>query len=109
MNLVQIGALSRHGHLNVVPEAAQAATAATEPGAPKGLAGWVLGLIARRRETRDGRQLRVLETLSLGGHRQILLISCNGEQFLVGGGADRVDAIVPVAGRTGAKLEVPCS
>lgn len=42
------------------------------------------------------RSLRVLESLSLGGRRQLQLIRCGDAQFLVGCGTDSVDCIVPV-------------
>ena len=66
---------------------------ATEPG---GLAGWVLGMIRRRNVKTAERHLHIVETLALGGRRQLLLVTCDGERFLVGSGADRVDTIVRV-------------
>jgi flagellar biogenesis protein FliO len=38
--------------------------------------------------------LRLVETLSLGGKRQLMLVTCGGESFLVGGGMDSVETIV---------------
>lgn len=63
---------------------------------PTGLAGWVLGLMDRREGLKAAPHLRVLETLSLGGRRQMMLVVCDGERFLVGAGADRIDTIVAV-------------
>jgi flagellar biogenesis protein FliO len=62
----------------------------------QGLAGWVmgqLGSLRSRREIRQ-RQLRLVETLSLGGKRQLMLVTCGEESFLVGGGMDSVETIV---------------
>jgi flagellar biogenesis protein FliO len=61
-----------------------------------GLADWVLNLLRGwrgRRETQR-EQLRLLETLSLGGKRQLMLVMCAGERFLVGGGPESVETIV---------------
>ena len=65
----------------------------TEPG---GLAGWLLGIIRRQNVKEAERHLHVIETLALGGRRQLQLITCDGERFLVGSGADRVETIVRV-------------
>jgi Flagellar biosynthesis protein, FliO len=62
----------------------------------RGLAGWVLNLLRGRHSQREGqrKQLRLLETLPLGGKRQLMLVSCAGEKFLVGGGLESVETIV---------------
>jgi flagellar biogenesis protein FliO len=63
-----------------------------------GLAGWVLGLLRgwRGERTAQRKQMRVVETLALGGRRQLMLVSCGGEHFLVGGGIESVETIVRV-------------
>jgi hypothetical protein len=38
----------------------------------------------------------LVETLVLGGRRQLMLVSCGREHFLVGGGVDSVETIVRV-------------
>jgi flagellar biogenesis protein FliO len=47
---------------------------------------------------RDGgprqRGLRVIESLQLGAKKQLLLVSCKGERFLVGTGAEEVQSII---------------
>src|SRR5580693_3286000 len=60
------------------------------------LAGWMLGLLRGWRGQREmqRKQLRLVETLSLGGKRQLMLVTCAGESFLVGGGMDSVETIV---------------
>lgn len=66
------------------------------PSDMQGVAGWVLGLFRvwrGQRETRR-RQLRLVEMLPLGGKRQLMLVTCAGESFLVGAGADSVETIV---------------
>jgi flagellar biogenesis protein FliO len=40
------------------------------------------------------KQLRLVETLALGGKRQLMLVTCAGESFLVGGGLESVETIV---------------
>jgi flagellar biogenesis protein FliO len=62
----------------------------------RGLAGWMLGLLRGWRSQREmqRKQLRLVETLPLGGKRQLMLVTCGGESFLVGGGMDSVETIV---------------
>lgn len=65
------------------------------------LAGWMLeawrAVRARTGESRrPSREMRVLETLAVGGRKQLLLVSCAGERFLVGTGSDGVGTIVRV-------------
>lgn len=43
------------------------------------------------------RQMELVETLALGGRKQLLLVRCGGQNFLVGAGADSVQTIVRVA------------
>ncbi|GGA56409.1 hypothetical protein GCM10011507_04650 [Edaphobacter acidisoli] len=74
------------------------ATRKTSQPEVQGLAGWAINLMKNRGSLREGseRQMRLEETLSLGGKRQLLLISCAGEKFLVGGSMESVEVIVPV-------------
>jgi flagellar biogenesis protein FliO len=80
-----------------------------------GLAEWLLGLLRGIRAERQpvAKQMYLLETLPLGGKRQLMLVSCAGERFLVGGGLESVETIVLVQGavsadRTPKKLDGPC-
>lgn len=63
---------------------------------PQGLAGWLMALSRRWRGLRaaQGKQMQLVETLPLGGKRQLMLVSCAGERFLVGGGTESVETIV---------------
>jgi flagellar biogenesis protein FliO len=63
-----------------------------------GLVGWVAAVIRglSSQQEMSHTQLRLVETLPLGGKRQLMLVSCGGESFLVGGGADSVETIVRV-------------
>ncbi len=72
-----------------------------EPLAQKGLAGWIVGLVQGQWPgfKSQQKQMRIVETLSLGGKRQLMLIECAGESFLVGGGLDNVHTIVRVQGQ----------
>jgi flagellar biogenesis protein FliO len=62
----------------------------------QGLVGWVLDRLRGLRGDGHGcqRQMRLIETLSLGGKKQLMMVSCAGEHFLVGGGMDSVETIV---------------
>jgi flagellar biogenesis protein FliO len=42
------------------------------------------------------KQMRLVESLTLGGRRQLLLIVCNDEKYLVGVGADSVGSILAI-------------
>jgi flagellar biogenesis protein FliO len=44
--------------------------------------------------------MRVVETLPMGGKRQLMLVRCGDEHFLVGGGLESVETIVRVKGGT---------
>ena len=67
---------------------------------PGGLAGWLRGCMRRVRGERRSttKQMHLLETMSLGGKRQLILVSCAGRLFLVGGSSDTVETIVGVQG-----------
>jgi hypothetical protein len=71
-----------------------------------GLAGWVLRVLQGWRGQREmqRKQLRLVETLPLGGKRQLMLVTCAGESFLVGGGMDSVETIVRL--KAGMSLDV---
>ncbi len=67
-------------------------------GAGHGLAGWLMEAWRRRRPMRErvGKTLQVVETLPLGARRQLVLVRCGEEYFLVGGGLEGIQAIVKV-------------
>lgn len=67
----------------------------------QGLAGWLLALLSRANATwaqgKPARKhLRVVETMQLGGRRQLTLVSCDGERFLIGSGPDSVQTMTRV-------------
>lgn len=65
---------------------------------PTGLAGWLLNRLsgaAAKRQAAE-KQMHLLETLPLGGKRNLMLVSCAGELFLVGGSFEGVESIVRV-------------
>lgn len=66
-----------------------------------GLAGWlsasVKSLKVRQESKESSRQMKVLETLSLGPQKQLLLVRCGEECFLVGTGTESVMVIQRVA------------
>jgi hypothetical protein len=42
------------------------------------------------------RRLKLVETLQLGGKRQLMLVLCDGQPVLVGAGGDSIQAIVEI-------------
>ncbi len=51
------------------------------------------------------RHMRLIETLPLGAKRQLLLVSCDGERFLIGTGPESVQSILRVRPESGAAVE----
>lgn len=68
----------------------------------EGLAGWIIERLRVSRGSRasERREMYLLETLCIGGRRQLMLVECGGERFLVGGGMDTVETIVQIARQT---------
>ncbi len=68
----------------------------------QGLAVWLLALVkatplfAGTRTRAIRKHMRVVEALPMGPKRHLYLVSCDGERFLVGAGADCVQTIVRV-------------
>ncbi|WP_396127128.1 flagellar biosynthetic protein FliO [Edaphobacter bradus] len=64
-----------------------------------GVAGWLQRhLSSRLSVAKRHREMELVETISLGGRRQLMLVACAGQRFLVGADADGVQAIVQVKG-----------
>ena len=65
---------------------------------PGGLAGWILARLhnAYMKQSFTQKEMSVVETLALGGRRQLMLIECGGDRFLVGCGVDSIETIVPI-------------
>ena len=80
----------------------------------QGIAGWVLALLqgGKSERTQRQRQLRLIETLPLGGKRQLMLVECAGQSFLVGGGLESVQTILrlqePSSRSAGKAADAPC-
>lgn len=78
------------------------------------LAQWLLDLLrsGHRLRVAQSKQMHLVETLPLGGKRQLMLVSCAGEQFLVGCGPESVETIVPIkpvsSSRLAKDLDEPC-
>lgn len=65
-----------------------------------GLAQWLLHLIRGSGQGASHirqRRMKLLETLPLGGKRQLMLVECSGEQFLVGTSNEGVQTLVRVS------------
>ncbi len=71
-------------------------TVSTSSPGVHGVADWILKWLrgCRGQQTKTQRQLRLVELLPLGGKRQLMLVTCAGESFLVGGGMDNIETIV---------------
>lgn len=66
-----------------------------------GIAGVLRQWWTNRREGRGRvRQMKLIETLSLGGKRELMLVQCGDERFLVGGGVDQINMIVRLGDET---------
>jgi len=65
-----------------------------------GLLQRVMKRVARALRERAGapKQLRLLETLSCGGRRQVQLIEVEGCRYLAGGSADCIHVLLPLGG-----------
>ena len=69
------------------------------------LAGWFSGMLQERIKgkwraapaTRVQQHMELVETLSLGSKRQVMLIECEGERYMVGCGVDSVATIAKVS------------
>lgn len=80
-----------------------------------GITGWILGVLRVWRGHRETtrKQLRLVEVLPLGGKKQVMLVTCAGESFLVGGGVDSIETIVRLNTKTplgilSTSLDEPC-
>ena len=52
-----------------------------------------------RRRMNAGRtppHMKLVETLNVGGKRQLMLVVCDGERYLIGAGGDSVHSIQPL-------------
>ncbi len=64
----------------------------------RGLADWLIHMYRSRSwtGTRPTAEMKLVETLQLGAKRQLMLVVCHGQHYLVGGGPESVDSIVPL-------------
>jgi flagellar biogenesis protein FliO len=79
--------------------------------ARQGLAGWLLQAWKTRRTLRErvGRRMQLVETLPVGAKRQLMLVRCGEEYFLVGGGLESISTIVKVEGPAQAEEGERCN
>ena len=52
---------------------------------------------ARIGKARPPRRMKLIETLQLGGKRQLMLVACDGRRYLVGAGGDSVQSIAEMS------------
>ena len=75
-----------------------------------GLVGWVMEafsyLMANGSRRPAMKQMRIVETLAIGAKKQLLLVSCGGERFLVGTGSESVQTMMRVRRETGVAANV---
>ena len=57
--------------------------------------------LANRGRARGERRIELVETLPLGGKRQLMLVLCDGQRVLVGLGGDCVHSITQIIGPAG--------
>lgn len=64
-----------------------------------GLTGWLIRMWNSRMAARRGsvKKLQLVETLHMGSKKQLMLVQCGNEQFLVGGGMESITAIVRIS------------
>jgi Flagellar biosynthesis protein, FliO len=72
----------------------------------KGVAVLLRERLSLARKNRSEMPLRVLETVSLGGRRQVFLLACGGERYLVGAGAETVGCMLRIADLGGTDLQI---
>jgi hypothetical protein len=84
----------------------------TQP-AGASLAGRVLAILvrfmmnSRINQSAERKRMRIVETLSVGPRKQLVLVSCGGEHFLVGTGPESVHTITRVRPEMEARLPRP--
>lgn len=61
-----------------------------------GIVGLCMNFFASER--REAKHMELVETLVLGGKKQLHLVICDGERFLIGVGGDRIQAVLRVGG-----------
>lgn len=54
-------------------------------------------------KVRAKRRMELVEMLQLGGKRQLMLVVCDGQRYLVGAGGDGVQSIAEIRPQTSAK------
>jgi hypothetical protein len=94
-----VGVMKVRLELKGKPVADEIRDRGSEDGA--GLAGWLLSWARRIARTglgnlkrgRGARRMELVETLQLGGKRQLMLVMCDGQRYLVGAGGDAVNSI----------------
>ena len=80
-----------------------------ERGVCSELVAWLLLLFSgiRMGGTRaSARRMQVLETLSIGPRKQLVLVNCDGETYLIGTGPESVQAIQRIESRSIARAVV---
>ena len=86
-------------------------------GAQGGLAGWLMELFsvplrvrfAGMGKARTKRRMELVEMLQLGGKRQLMLVVCDGQRYLVGAGGDSVQSIAEMRGPLTSDLSLAAS
>lgn len=73
----------------------------TQPGHEASLLVWIQKVLTSGRgnlgRARTDKRMHLIETLQLGGKRQLMLVKCDGMEYLVGAGGDSVHSIVELS------------
>jgi flagellar biogenesis protein FliO len=73
----------------------------------------IAATVGRIHTSRTQRRMELVETLNLGGKRQLMLVVCEGKRYLIGAGGDSVHSIAEVkptedSGTTARPFETAC-
>jgi flagellar biogenesis protein FliO len=63
----------------------------------------IAAIVGRLHSGRGARRMELIEKLELGGKRQLMLVICDGHQYIVAAGSDSIQAITEI--RVGAGKE----
>jgi hypothetical protein len=62
-----------------------------------GVVSWLQEMVGQMRNgSARRRRMRLIESLPIGGKRNLLLVDCGGRHFLIGTGSSGVQSIAPV-------------
>ncbi len=68
------------------------------PGFPGGFVAWIRQRlpVSLRIVAADRRDMRLMETLPLGGRRTLMLVECRAQHYLIASSAERIEIMIPI-------------